>query len=83
MGISMKIIGSIATDKIKLKVEPITTVLAISLKAGIFPKLTPATPTAVVKLVRNTGVKFIFILSTIDFFLSIPSFIFVNAIDKI
>ena len=60
-----------------------TTVFAISEKAGILPKLTPAMPTAVVKLVKKTGVKFIFKLSIIACSLSMPSPILVRAIDKI
>ena len=67
----------------KLYPDPITTVFAISEKAGIFPKFTPAIPTAVVKLVRKTGLKFIFKLSIIAVSLFMPSLILVRAIDKI
>ena len=83
MGIIINKIGNTITERAKLIADPITTVLAISLNAGIFPKFTTATPTAVVRLVRNTGVILTFKLSVIDSTLFLPSFRFVSAIDKI
>ena len=75
--------GNRVTLKIKPIAAPITTVLAISLYAGISPKLIPAIPTAVVKLVKNIGEKLIFKLSIIASFFVIPSVMFVKAIDSI
>ena len=83
IGIIINKIGNTITERAKLTADPITTVFAISLNAGIFPKFTPATPTAVVRLVRKTGVILIFKLSVIASFLFLPSLRFVSAMDKI